>query len=78
MDYAYQDMTDKQLVCAWKHGWTAKSYLGHGISDRADASRKRLQAELNRRGIEVGSWFADMNWGQHTDECPPPTERPAS
>lgn len=70
----YPEMTDAELVCAYRHGWTAKSYIGHGISNRAWDSRARLVEELRSRGIDPAT-LEPSKWGQHTDECPAPDRR---
>lgn len=64
----YVEMTDAQLLCAYMHGWTARSYIGHGMSDRAQASRGKLCKELARRGIDTTSLV--VQWGRCECDVP--------
>jgi len=66
----YSDMTDAELVCEYRHGWTSKGYIGRGVSDRAYEAEKVIQEHLLSRNIDPQK--LSREWGVHDKNCPFP------
>ena len=59
------DLTDTELVCEYKHGWSARGYIGHGISDRAYKCSQALLKEMKSRGIDASDLEKDWKGASH-------------